>query len=104
MVKGEDAYKYFTWTATYGTASPLGVAQQVGIAYSYSQSCFRAEWLFSWLWIWVNLDCVSQCIDVNLQVILINGQFPGPRLDLVTNDNVILNLINNLDQPLLLTW
>ncbi|KAJ1419100.1 Multicopper oxidase, type 1 [Sesbania bispinosa] len=37
-------------------------------------------------------------------VILINGQFPGPRLDLVTNDNVILNLINKLDEPFLLTW
>ncbi|XP_059293775.1 L-ascorbate oxidase homolog [Lycium ferocissimum] len=65
VVKAEDAYKYFTWTVSYGTASPLGVRQQV---------------------------------------ILINGQFPGPRLDLVTNDNVILNLINKLDEPLLLTW
>nr|GLL18833.1 L-ascorbate oxidase homolog [Ipomoea trifida] len=61
----EDAYKYYTWTATYGTAYPLGFPQQV---------------------------------------ILINGQFPGPTLNLVTNDNVILNLINKLDQPLLLTW
>lgn len=57
MVKGEDDYKYFTWTATYGTASPLGVPQQVGIA--YSQNCFRAEFLHFWLWIWVNQDCVS---------------------------------------------
>lgn len=39
-----------------------------------------------------------------LKVILINGQFPGPRLDLVTNENVILNLINKLDEPFLLTW
>ncbi|CAL5187932.1 unnamed protein product [Lathyrus oleraceus] len=38
------------------------------------------------------------------QVILINGQFPGPRLDLVTNNNVILNLVNKLDEPFLLTW
>lgn len=29
LVKAEDAYKYFTWTVTYGTASPLGVPQQV---------------------------------------------------------------------------
>jgi FtsP/CotA-like multicopper oxidase with cupredoxin domain len=35
---------------------------------------------------------------------LINGQFPGPRLDLITNDNVILNLVNKLDEPFLLTW
>ncbi|KAK9948792.1 hypothetical protein M0R45_004354 [Rubus argutus] len=64
-VKAEDPYKFYTWTVTYGTLSPLGVPQQV---------------------------------------ILINGQFPGPRLDVVTNDNIILNLINKLDQPFLLTW
>ncbi|KAK4260052.1 hypothetical protein QN277_003224 [Acacia crassicarpa] len=65
LVKAEDAYKFYTWTVTYGTLSPLGTPQQV---------------------------------------ILINGQFPGPRLDLVTNDNVILNLVNKLDEPFLLTW
>ncbi|KAK4710359.1 hypothetical protein R3W88_004872 [Solanum pinnatisectum] len=65
VVKAEDPYRYFTWTATYGLASPLGTPQQV---------------------------------------ILINGQFPGPRLDLVTNENIVLNLINKLDEPLLLTW
>ncbi|XP_057730268.1 L-ascorbate oxidase homolog isoform X2 [Arachis stenosperma] len=65
QLKAEDAYKYFTWTVTYGTLSPLGTPQKV---------------------------------------ILINGQFPGPQLDLVTNDNVVLNLINKLDEPFLLTW
>ncbi|KAK4584473.1 hypothetical protein RGQ29_022271 [Quercus rubra] len=65
QVTADDPYKYFTWTVTYGTLSPLGVPQQV---------------------------------------ILINGQFPGPRLDVVTNDNIILNLINKLDEPFLLTW
>ncbi|XP_015961472.1 L-ascorbate oxidase homolog isoform X2 [Arachis duranensis] len=65
QLKAEDAYKYFTWTVTYGTLSPLGTPQKV---------------------------------------IMINGQFPGPQLDLVTNDNVVLNLINKLDEPFLLTW
>lgn len=65
LVNAEDPYRYYTWTVTYGTVSPLGAPQQV---------------------------------------ILINGQFPGPRLDVVTNDNIILNLINKLDQPFLLTW
>lgn len=65
IAKAEDPYRYFTWTVTYGTTSPLGVPQQV---------------------------------------ILINGQFPGPRLDVVTNDNIVLNLFNQLDQPFLLTW
>ncbi|KAI4327495.1 hypothetical protein L6164_019947 [Bauhinia variegata] len=65
LVNAEDAYKYFTWTVTYGTLSPLGSPQQV---------------------------------------ILINGQFPGPTLNTVTNDNIILNLVNKLDEPFLLTW
>ncbi|GJX77120.1 L-ascorbate oxidase [Tanacetum coccineum] len=37
-------------------------------------------------------------------IILINGQFPGPRLDVVTNDNIVLNFINKFDQLFLLTW
>lgn len=65
LVRAEDAYTYFTWVITYGTASPLGVPKQV---------------------------------------ILINGQFPGPRLDFVTNDNVIVNVFNKLDEPFLITW
>ncbi|OAY33836.1 L-ascorbate oxidase homolog [Manihot esculenta] len=65
LVNADDPYRYYTWTVTYGTISPLGEPQQV---------------------------------------ILINGQFPGPQLDVVTNDNIILNLVNKLDQPFLLTW
>lgn len=29
LVKADDPYRYFTWTVTYGTASPLGVPKQV---------------------------------------------------------------------------
>ncbi|KAL9229746.1 hypothetical protein vseg_005180 [Gypsophila vaccaria] len=65
VAKADDPYRFFTWTVTYGTISPLGVPQQG---------------------------------------ILINGQFPGPRLECVTNDNIVLNVINNLDEPFLLTW
>ncbi|GKD34129.1 retrovirus-related pol polyprotein from transposon TNT 1-94, partial [Tanacetum coccineum] len=36
-------------------------------------------------------------------IILINGQFPGPRLDVVTNDNIVLNFINKFDELFLLT-
>lgn len=39
-----------------------------------------------------------------MQGILINNQFPGPRLDCVTNDNIIINVINKLDEPFLITW
>ncbi|KAM3366533.1 hypothetical protein ACQJBY_015752 [Aegilops geniculata] len=38
------------------------------------------------------------------QGILINGQFPGPRIDCVTNDNLVVNVVNNLDEPFLITW
>lgn len=38
------------------------------------------------------------------QVILINGQFPGPTVNVVTNDNVIVNVENKLDEPMLITW
>ncbi|MQL70971.1 hypothetical protein Taro_003282 [Colocasia esculenta] len=65
LAGADDPYRYFTWTVSYGTVSPLGVPQQG---------------------------------------ILINGQFPGPQLDCVTNDNIIINVINKLDEPFLLTW
>ncbi|KAL4342446.1 hypothetical protein GQ457_08G015880 [Hibiscus cannabinus] len=38
------------------------------------------------------------------QVIGINGQFPGPILNITTNWNVVVNVKNDLDEPLLLTW
>ncbi|MBA0821495.1 hypothetical protein Goarm_018349 [Gossypium armourianum] len=38
------------------------------------------------------------------QVIGINGQFPGPILNVTTNWNVVVNVKNDLDEPLLFTW
>jgi hypothetical protein len=38
------------------------------------------------------------------QGILIIGQFPGPQIDAVTNDNIIINVFNNLPAPFLLSW
>ncbi|KAJ0432355.1 putative laccase [Helianthus annuus] len=35
---------------------------------------------------------------------LINGQFPGPTIECKTNDNVIVNVVNKLDEPFLITW
>ncbi|CAA7035819.1 unnamed protein product [Microthlaspi erraticum] len=43
-------------------------------------------------------------LGVPQQVILINGQFPGPAIEAVTNNNIVVNLINNLDEPFLITW
>ncbi|EXB84522.1 Monocopper oxidase-like protein SKU5 [Morus notabilis] len=43
-------------------------------------------------------------LGVKQKVIGINGQFPGPILNVTTNWNVVVNVKNNLDEPLLLTW
>uniref|UniRef100_A0A0D9WZC5 L-ascorbate oxidase n=1 Tax=Leersia perrieri TaxID=77586 RepID=A0A0D9WZC5_9ORYZ len=65
LVAGDDPYRFFTWTVTYGDITPLGVKQQG---------------------------------------ILINEQFPGPQIEAVTNDNLIINVFNKLNEPFLLSW
>ncbi|OWM70623.1 L-ascorbate oxidase homolog [Punica granatum] len=43
-------------------------------------------------------------LGVRQQGILINGQFPGPDIHSVTNDNIIVNVFNSLNEPFLLSW
>ncbi|XP_008219681.1 PREDICTED: L-ascorbate oxidase homolog [Prunus mume] len=43
-------------------------------------------------------------LGVPQQGILINGQFPGPNINSTSNNNIVLNVFNNLDEPLLFTW
>ncbi|KAI6700993.1 hypothetical protein NL676_015317 [Syzygium grande] len=43
-------------------------------------------------------------LGVRQQGILINGQFPGPDIYSVTNNNLIINVHNSLPEPFLLTW
>ncbi|KAF8074274.1 hypothetical protein N665_1116s0012 [Sinapis alba] len=43
-------------------------------------------------------------LGIPQQVILINGQFPGPNLNSTSNNNVVINVFNNLDEPFLFTW
>ncbi|KAM7482793.1 hypothetical protein LguiB_007376 [Lonicera macranthoides] len=43
-------------------------------------------------------------LGVKQQGILINGEFPGPDIYSVTNNNIIINVINNLPEPFLLSW
>ncbi|CAH2065703.1 unnamed protein product [Thlaspi arvense] len=43
-------------------------------------------------------------LGVRQQGILINGKFPGPDIYSVTNDNLIINVYNRLDEPFLLSW
>ncbi|KAG7594108.1 Multicopper oxidase type 1 [Arabidopsis thaliana x Arabidopsis arenosa] len=43
-------------------------------------------------------------LGVRQQGILINGKFPGPDIHSVTNDNLIINVHNSLDEPFLISW
>ncbi|KAL3529829.1 hypothetical protein ACH5RR_009151 [Cinchona calisaya] len=43
-------------------------------------------------------------LGVPQQGILINGQFPGPRINCTSNNNIVINVFNKLDEPFLLTW
>ncbi|CAG7893659.1 unnamed protein product [Brassica rapa] len=43
-------------------------------------------------------------LGVRQQGILIDGKFPGPDIHSVTNDNLVINIFNNLDEPFLLSW
>lgn len=39
-----------------------------------------------------------------MQVIAINGKFPGPVLNATTNNNIVINVQNDMDESLLMTW
>jgi L-ascorbate oxidase len=43
-------------------------------------------------------------LGVKQRGILINGQFPGPNINSTTNNNIIINVYNYLDEPFLLSW
>lgn len=43
-------------------------------------------------------------LGVPQQVILINGKFPGPNINCSSNNNIVVNVFNKLDEPLLFTW
>ena len=51
----------------------------------------------------VTYDNISP-LGVPVQGILINGKFPGPTINCTSNNNIVVNVFNDLDEPLLLTW
>ncbi|KAJ7531504.1 hypothetical protein O6H91_14G046600 [Diphasiastrum complanatum] len=55
---------------------------------------------FNWNVTYINVALLG----VTQRVIAINKQFPGPELDTTTNNNIIINVHNNLDESLLFTW
>ncbi|EPS72881.1 pollen-specific protein [Genlisea aurea] len=43
-------------------------------------------------------------LGVATKGILINGEFPGPKINCTSNNNIYVNVFNELDEPLLFTW
>ncbi|XP_058721944.1 monocopper oxidase-like protein SKS1 [Vicia villosa] len=43
-------------------------------------------------------------LGVPQQVIAVNGKFPGPVINVTTNNHVVVNVFNQLDEELLITW
>ncbi|KAK9283400.1 hypothetical protein L1049_011642 [Liquidambar formosana] len=52
----------------------------------------------------VAIDTTIRPVSVDQPVITINGMFPGPLINATTNDNVHVNVFNDMDEPLLITW
>lgn len=53
---------------------------------------------------WTVSYLTASPLGIKQQVIGINRQFPGPILNVTTNWNVVVNVKNDLDEPLLITW
>ncbi|XP_042037679.1 monocopper oxidase-like protein SKU5 isoform X3 [Salvia splendens] len=53
---------------------------------------------------WTVSYLTASPLGLKQQVIGIDGRFPGPVLNVTTNWNVVINVKNDLDEPLLLTW
>ncbi|MBA0592077.1 L-ascorbate oxidase homolog [Gossypium raimondii] len=75
----------------------------LGILCCFSIFCANAEDPYRY-YTWVVTYGTRAPLGVYQRVILINNQFPGPPIEAVTNDNIIVNVINQLDEPFLITW
>ncbi|XP_022773964.1 L-ascorbate oxidase homolog [Durio zibethinus] len=75
----------------------------LGILACFSVFCANAEDAYRY-YTWVVTEGIQAPLGVYQRVILINNQFPGPPIEAVTNDNMVINVINQLDEPFLITW
>ncbi|KAJ8446632.1 hypothetical protein Cgig2_002794 [Carnegiea gigantea] len=75
----------------------LGIVNCFGIFLVDAESPYR---FFDWE---ITYGTISP-LGTPQRGILLNGQFPGPPIDAETNDNIIVNIYNKLDEPLLMTW
>lgn len=97
FVQAEEPYRFFDFRVTYGKVAMFENVPPFRVHYQQ-----MATSIFLLLCICVYLFKLHMQMD--MQVILINGKFPGPELRLVTNDNLIINVRNDLDEPFLLSW
>ncbi|KAI8022751.1 hypothetical protein LOK49_LG03G03865 [Camellia lanceoleosa] len=79
----EDPYRFFTWNVTYGDIYP---SVSVNRFVKFSPT-------------WLCCFCIYAYTGI-----LINGQFPGPDIYSVTNENLIINVFNSLPEPFLISW
>ncbi|XP_077242980.1 monocopper oxidase-like protein SKU5 [Tasmannia lanceolata] len=64
--------------------------------------CFAADPFVNLQW---ELSYITVSpLGVKQQVIAINGQFPGPIVNVTTNNNLNVDVTNKLDEDLLITW
>ncbi|XP_043715929.1 monocopper oxidase-like protein SKU5 [Telopea speciosissima] len=64
--------------------------------------CFAGDPFVSYDWTVSYITAAP--LGVQQQVIAINGKFPGPIVNVTTNNNVVVNVLNRLDEDLLYTW
>ncbi|XP_059669147.1 monocopper oxidase-like protein SKU5 [Cornus florida] len=85
--------------ATFGHCSPLIF---LAIFLSHLAAVANGEDFFlDWH---VALNTTIKPVYVDQPVITINGMFPGPLINVTTNDVVHVNVFNDMDEPLLMTW
>ncbi|KAJ7944774.1 monocopper oxidase-like protein SKU5 [Quillaja saponaria] len=68
----------------------------------FASVCFAAD-----PFVFYNFDLsyiTASPLGVPQQVIAINGKFPGPTINVTTNNNVVVNVRNKLDENLLIHW
>ncbi|KAA8539242.1 hypothetical protein F0562_025934 [Nyssa sinensis] len=78
------------WLIIFGTVLTLAIATANG-----------EDVFFEWH---VAINTSINPVSVDQQVITINGMFPGPLINVTTNDNLHINVFNDMDEPLLMTW
>ena len=70
----------------------------------FSQNPMKRD---SWNWWWLCFASLNLCFLLLLcfmQIITINGMFPGPLINAPANDNIHVNVFNDMDESLLITW